>query len=244
MQLHARRQLRAQLLLDLFLDLINDGNCIGIGHLDDTQTHRRFTIEASELTVIGQAINHFSHILKTNRRTAFPADHHLLESINGVKFQIKLDQAFGFFTHHKTTGHLHMLFGKGLVDVLRSNRQRRHPCGQQFNADSSVSSATQANLTHPIDRLQPLLQHVDRVLVQLLLCSIPLNGQPDNRLGIGFHFGDNGWINILGQTAQDLIDLGLNLVESDINPLFQIEGNGNHRNAGRRGRLNMFDTGR
>jgi hypothetical protein len=51
-----------------------------------------------------------------------------------------------------------------------------------------------------------------------------------------------GRIDVLGQAAQHLVDLGLHLVEGDVDVLFQAEGDVDHRDAGRRGGLDVLDA--
>ena len=66
----------------------------------------------------------------------------------------------------------------------------------------------------------------------LLLRAVALQGQPHDRLGVGFDLGDDRRVGVLGQAAQHLVDLGLDLVEGDVDLLFEVEGDGDDRNAG------------
>ena len=129
MQLHAGRELRPQFVLYLGLDLVDNGNGVGIGYLDDTETDCGFTIETGQLTIVGQAIDDFSNILQLHWCSGFPADHHLFQGVDRVEFEIKFDQAFRLFADDETAGHLHVLLVESLVDVLRGNTEGCHAGG-------------------------------------------------------------------------------------------------------------------
>ena len=72
----------------------------------------------------------------------------------------------------------YVLLGEGVVDVLCRDAERDHAFGNQVGADGAVASAAEADFPDAVDRLDALLQRVDRVLVELLLRAVALQCQP------------------------------------------------------------------
>ena len=69
-----------------------------------------------------------------------------------MEFQVELDQVLGLLADHETAGHLHVLAGEGVVDVLRRDAERR-PCapGIRLGADGAVASAAEADFADAVD---------------------------------------------------------------------------------------------
>ena len=96
MQLHARRQLGPQPVFDLVLDLVDDGDGIGVGDLDDAQADGHFAVEAGELAIVGEAVDDFGDILQLDRAPPFQATTIVFQAVEAVEFEVELDQALGF----------------------------------------------------------------------------------------------------------------------------------------------------
>ena len=239
---HARRQLRSDLVLHPFQDSLDDGDGVGVGNLDDAQADGRFAIEAGELAKVGEPILDLRHVGQLDGVTALVAEDHAGEVVDAVELQVQLDERFGGLADDEAAGELDMLLGEGLVDVLRCDAVRRHACRQEIHADGAVAPPAQANLADAVDGLQPLLDGIERVLVELLLGAVALQGQPHDRLRVGFHLGHHRRVGILRQAAQDLVELGLHLVEGDVDVLFEREGDVDLRDARRGGGLDVLDA--
>ena len=242
-QRHARRQLRDDLGFQAFLDRIDNRHGVGVGDLDDAQADGGLAHEARELPVIGQAVLDLGDILEAHRRAVAVGDDHFCQIVEAVEFQVELDQVFGLLPHQEAAGELDMLVGKGGVDILRGDLERGHSRRQQIDPDGAVAPSAQAHFAHAVDGFQALLDDVEGVLVELLLGAVAVQRQPHDRHGVGLDLGDDGRVGVLGQTAQHLVDLGLHLVEGDIDFLVQAEGDVDHRHAGRGGGLDVFDAG-
>jgi hypothetical protein len=118
----------------------------------------------------------------------------------------------------------------------------RHAVWQQIDPDGAVAASAEAHLTDAVDGFEAFLEDVDGVLVELLLGAVALQGQPHDGLGVGLDLGDDRRVHVLGQAAQHLIDLGLDLVEGHVHLLFEGEGDVHRRDAGRRGGLHVLDA--
>jgi hypothetical protein len=82
-----------------------------------------------------------------------------------------------------------------------------HAVGQQVDADGAVAAPAEAHLADAVDGLQALLDHVDGVLVELLLGAVALQRQPHDRLGVGLDLGDHRRVDILGQRRSTWLTL-------------------------------------
>jgi hypothetical protein len=159
-----------------------------------------------------------------------------------VELQVELDQRLGGLADDEAAGELDVLLGEGLGDVLRRDAVGRHARRQQVHADGAVAPPAEAHLADAVDGLQPLLDDVGGVLVELLLGAVALQRQPHHRLGVGLDLGHHRRVGVLGQAAQHLVDLGLHLVEGDVDVLLQREGDVHLRDARRGGGLDVLDA--
>ena len=132
---------------------------------------------------------------------------------------------------------------KAIADVLRGDVERGHSRRQQVDPDGAVAAPAEAYFADAVDGFQAFLDDVERILVELLLGAVALQRQPHDRHGVGLHLGDDGRVGVLGQAAQHLVDLGLHLVEGDVDFLVQAEGDVDDRDAGRGGGLDVLDAG-
>jgi hypothetical protein len=241
--LHPRRQLRLDLVGEFLLDALGDGHGVGVGDLDHAEAHRHLAVEARQLAVVGEPVVEFGDIAEAHRDAVALRQYQAAQRVEGMEFEVELDQVLGGLADDEAAGQLHVLGGEGVGDVLRRDRQRRHALGQQVDADGAVAAAAEAHLADAVDGLQLFLDHVERVLVELLLGAVALQRHPEHRRGVGLDLGDDGRIDVLGQAAQHLANLGLHLVEGDIDVLLQAEGDVDHRDAGRGRGLDVLDAG-
>jgi hypothetical protein len=211
-------------LASFLLDALHDGDGIGVGDLDHAHADRGFAVETRQLAVVGETIFQFGDVDESDRRgigwRAAVADDQAAQRIEGMEFEVELDQVLGGFADDETAGQLHMLAGEGVADVLRRNAQCGHAVRQQIDADGAVAAAAEAHFADAVDGFQLFLDDVERVLVQLLLGAVALHGHPEDRRSVGFDLGNHGRIDVLRQAAQHLVHLGLDLGEGDVDVLF------------------------
>ena len=165
MQLQAGRQLWTQFLLQLLLDLVDNGDRVGVGDLDDTEADGGVAIEACQLAEIGEAVFDFGDVGETDRCLPLPCDDHLLEVVQRMEFQIELDQILGAGADDEAASQLHMLLVECVGDILCGHAHGHHAIGQQIDADGPVAAAAKTNFADAIDGFEALLQCVDGVLV-------------------------------------------------------------------------------
>src|SRR5699024_9783380 len=153
-------------------------------------------------------------------------------------------QRFGRARDQKTTGVLHVLGGESLANVAGGDPERGHAIEIDLDTDGALPTTTDLHLADAVDGFQALANGVVRVLVELLQGAIGLQRNPQHGAGAGLDLGHYRRVGIVGQLAQNLVDLGLHLVESDVDVLVELEGDDHVRYARRRARLDVVDARR
>ena len=141
-----------------------------------------------------------------------------------MKLQIELEQVLGRAARDEPARELDVLGGERVGDILRRDAEGRHSGGEQIHANGAIPPPADAHFAHAVDRLEALLDDVDRVLVELLLRAIALQRGPKDRLRVGLDLGDDRRIGVLWKPPQHLIDFRLDFVEGDVDSLVEVEG--------------------
>ena len=240
---HPGRQLGNDFPVEAALYLVDDGDGISVGHLHHANTDGGLAVEAGELTEIRQAVLDPAEIPEPDRRAVAVGHDHFFQLIQPMKFQVELHQVLGLSAREEAAGELQVLLVEGVRDVLGGDAERGHFPRHQVYPDGAVATAAKAHFAHAVDGLQTFLDHVERVLVELLLGAVALQGEPHDGIGVGLELGDHRGIGVIRQAPQHLVYLGLDLVEADVDALVQAEGDVHHRRSGGRGGLDMLDAG-
>ncbi|MDW8468284.1 MAG: hypothetical protein RML56_03990 [Burkholderiales bacterium] len=149
-----------------------------------------------------------------------------------MEFEVELEQVLGRAPGEKAAGDLQVLVRERRGHVLRGDAVGGHARRKQVHADRAVAPAADPDLAHAVDRLEPLLDDVDRVLVELLLRAVALQRRPQDRLRVGLHLRDHRRLGVPRQAAQHLVHLRLHLVKRDVDALVEVERDVDHRHAG------------
>ena len=241
-QLQPGWQLGLDFGLDAVADLVDDRHGVGVGNLDDAQADRLLAVEFRRAAAVFEAIHHLGDIAQLQGGVIAVGHHQLLQVAHPVVFEIELDQVFPPPGGEEAAGHHEVLVAQCLQHFGRGHVEGRHAVGIQFDPHRAFASAADAYLADPVDGFQGFLDGIDGVGVELLEGAVPLQGEPHDRLGAELDLGNHRRIGLVGQLAQHLIDLGLNLVESDVDGFVEVEGDHHIGSAGRRGRLDVFDA--
>jgi hypothetical protein len=158
-----------------------------------------FAVEARHLAEVRQPVHHLADVADADRRAVHVADDHLLQRGRVVELQVQLDQALGGRAHEEAAGQLQVLAAKGRADVLCRYAQPGHAVEVQFHADGAPALAAEPHLADAVDRLQPLLDDVARVLVELLQRAVAAQRQPHHGRRADLHLGDHGRVDVVGR---------------------------------------------
>ena len=143
--------LRADLVVEARLDFLDGLDGVGVGDLDDAEADGDLAVEARHLAVVGQAVLDLGHVAKAHRRLFAKGHDQLAELIDLMEFEVELDQAFGRPANHKAAGELHVLFGKGVGDVLGGDLVGRHAVGPQIDPDGAVATSAETYFADAVD---------------------------------------------------------------------------------------------
>ena len=240
--LHAWREARDDVGPEPVHDPLHDRDGIGVRDLHRAQSDRGLAIEPRELPEVGEPVLDLGDVLEPDRRSVAEPDDHLLEIVHVVELEVELHQVLGRAADDESARDLQVLAGERVLNVLRRDAERRHAGGQQVHADGAVAPAADAYFADAVDRLELLLDDVDRVLVQLLLGAIARDRHPEDRRGVGLDLRDYRRVGVLRQAAQHLVHLRLHLVERDVDALVEVESDVDLRHAGRGRRLDVLDA--
>ncbi len=157
-QLHARRQLRAHLVLDLFLDLVDNGDGVGVGDLDDAEADGGFAVEAGELAVVGEAVHDFGDILEADRRAGFRSrSPFACRASMEWNSRSSLTRLSVFSPTTKPPAICTCSLAKASLMSCAVTPNAAMRAGSRFDADGPVATAAEAHFADAVDGFQALL---------------------------------------------------------------------------------------
>jgi hypothetical protein len=138
------------------LDAFGDGHGVGVGDLDHAEADRHLAVEARQLAVVGEAVLELGDVAEAHRDAVALRHDQAAERIEGMEFEVELDQVFGGLADHEAAGQLHVLAAKALAmscaeiasAVMRSGSRltrmvrSRRPPRRTSPTPSMVSSAS------------------------------------------------------------------------------------------------------
>src|SRR5699024_4071483 len=187
--------------------------------------------ESRDGAIVGQAVDNFGKVTNAHRRTVDVAHHHIGQGLGRVIFKVELDERFGRARDQKAAGEMHMLGGECLANIAGGHAQSGHAIEIDLDANRARAASADLILADAVDRLQTLENGVVGVLVELLQSAIALERNPQYGAGASFDLGHHRLVGVVGELAQYLVDLGLNLVEGNVDVLVKLEGDNHVRHA-------------
>jgi hypothetical protein len=172
------------------------------------------------------------------------ANHQALHLGNRVVFLVELDQVLGLPADQKAARQLQVFVGERGGDVLRRHAERRGALEIHVDPDGALLHAAELHLAHAVDGLEPLLEHRAGVGVELRVGAIAFQRQPHDGLRARFELGHHWRVGVVRQALDGLADLGLHLVEGDVDVLAELEDHHDQRHARQRLRLDALDARR
>ena len=232
-QRHAGRQLRQYLALETSADVVHELHRVEVAHLHDADADGRLAVEAQHRAVVRERVLDLADVAQADRRAVRVADDHFAERLRAVELEVELDQVLVRAAHQETARHLHVLGTEGVADVLGRDTERGHPLRVHVDPDRPSTLAADVDLADAVDGLEPFLDHLSRVLVQLLRGAVALQRKPHHGRCADLDLEHDGRVGIVRQLPQHLVDLRLHLGECDVDVLRQLEGQHYVRDAGR-----------
>ena len=116
-----------------------------------------------------------------------------------------------------------MLSGESRNYILCGNSKSRHFCKVDVHAYLALTSTADQYLAHTIDVLQQLFDLLPGYPVEFIEGTITLEHQPHHRNSIGVDLGNDRCFRFIGQIVDNLVDLGLYLVEGYVGVLAELE---------------------
>ena len=119
-----------------------------------------------------------------------------------------------------------MLALEGADDVADGQALLVEPGGVEPDADVALESAHKGDLADARDRLELLLETVADVVAEDALGIRPAEADHHDRLVLGIGLGDGRGIHVPGQAPDRLGDLGLNVLEGQVDVAGELDLDG------------------
>ncbi len=239
----ARRQSRNDFLLDALLDRIHHRDGIGAAGFDHAQAHGRAAVVARQFARVFQAVLDPRHVLEINRRALAVGDHELVHGLDGFKLGVELDQQLAAFPAEKSARQRDMFAHEGVAHLEGREIEGVQAFIIEPDADGALDLSADEHVTDTADGLEPRLDDLLGVGVELLHGAVALQRQPDDGRGAHLDLAHHRRVGIVRQPLDHRVHLGLDLLVGDIEVLVEIKLDADHRCAQRRTRHDRLDPG-